>query len=98
MSTGGKVGFAAVFTDITRRGTLQEEASIHTVEMTAVCMSVGWLSVSNTCSAQFDLVLPTAVLSTFHGCLMYYSILVLFSHSLCHSEFLAPLMVWWYSI
>ena len=32
-STGRKVGFAAVFTDITRRGALPEEASIHTVEM-----------------------------------------------------------------
>ena len=35
-STGRKVGFAAVFTDITRRGTLPEEASIHTAEMTAM--------------------------------------------------------------
>ena len=33
-STGRKVGFAAVFTDITRRGSLPEEASIHTAEMT----------------------------------------------------------------
>ena len=35
-STGRKVGCAAVFTDITRRGTLPEEASIHTPEMTAM--------------------------------------------------------------
>ena len=35
-STGRKVGFAAVFTDTTRRGALPEEASIHTAEMTAI--------------------------------------------------------------
>ena len=35
-STGRKVGFAAVFADLTRRGTLPEGASIHTVEMTAI--------------------------------------------------------------
>ena len=35
-STGRKVGFAAVFTDITRRGAQPEEASIHTTEMTAI--------------------------------------------------------------
>ena len=35
-STGRKVGFAAVFTDITRRGSLPEEASIHKAEMTAI--------------------------------------------------------------
>ena len=29
-----KVGFAAVFADITRRGALPEEASIYTAEMT----------------------------------------------------------------
>ena len=32
-STGRKVCFAAVFTDITRRGSLPEEASIHTAEI-----------------------------------------------------------------
>ena len=35
-NTGKKVGFAAVFTDIIRRGVLLEEASIHTAEMTAI--------------------------------------------------------------
>ena len=35
-STGREVRFAAVFTDITRRGALPEEASIHTAEMTAI--------------------------------------------------------------
>ena len=29
-----KVGYAAIFTDSTRRGALPEEASIHTAEMT----------------------------------------------------------------
>ena len=33
---GMKVGYAAVFTDITRRGSLPEEASIHIAEMTAM--------------------------------------------------------------
>ena len=33
---GKKVGFASVFTDITRRGTLSEEATIHTAKMTEV--------------------------------------------------------------
>ena len=33
-NTGRKVGYAAVFTDSMRRGTLPEEASIHTAEMT----------------------------------------------------------------
>ena len=31
-----KVGLTAVFEDATRRGTLSEEASIHTAEMTAI--------------------------------------------------------------
>ena len=35
-STGRKVGFAAVVKDITRRGTLPEDASIHTDEITAI--------------------------------------------------------------
>ena len=35
-NTGRKVGFAAVFTNITRRGALLEEVSIHTAEMTAI--------------------------------------------------------------
>ena len=35
-STGRKVGFAVVFTDITRRGALPEETSIHTAEITAM--------------------------------------------------------------
>ena len=35
-SIGRKVGFAAVFADITRRGALPGEASIHTAEMTAI--------------------------------------------------------------
>ena len=35
-STGNKVSFAAVFADITRRGALPEESSIHTAEMTAM--------------------------------------------------------------
>ena len=34
-SIGNKVSSAAVFTDITKRGALPEEASIHTVEMMA---------------------------------------------------------------
>ena len=33
---GEKVGFAAVFTDITRRGALPENASIHTPKMNAI--------------------------------------------------------------
>ena len=33
---GKKVGFATVFIDITRRGSLTEEASLHTTEMTAI--------------------------------------------------------------
>ena len=33
---GKKVGLVAVFEDTTRRGTLPEEASIHTAEMTAI--------------------------------------------------------------
>ena len=35
-STGMKIGYAAVFTDTTKRGTLSEEASIHTAGMTAM--------------------------------------------------------------
>ena len=35
-STGRKVGFAAVFTDIIKGDTLPEEAYIHTAEMTAI--------------------------------------------------------------
>ena len=35
-NTGKKIGYAAVFTDTTRRGTLPGEASIHTAEMTAM--------------------------------------------------------------
>ena len=35
-STRRKVGFAAVFMDITRIGALPEEASIHTAEITAM--------------------------------------------------------------
>ena len=35
-STGSKVDFAAVFTDIIRRGALPEEASIHMTEMTTI--------------------------------------------------------------
>ena len=31
---GRKIGFAAVFTDITKRGALPEESSIHTAKMT----------------------------------------------------------------
>ena len=31
-----RVGFAALFTDITRKGTLPEEASAYTAEMTAI--------------------------------------------------------------
>ena len=31
-----KEGFAVVFTDITRKGAIPEEASIHTAEMTAI--------------------------------------------------------------
>ena len=30
------VGFAAIFTNITRRGALPKEASVHTTEMTAI--------------------------------------------------------------
>ena len=33
---GKRVCFAAVFTDITRKGVLSEEASIHTAEITAL--------------------------------------------------------------
>ena len=33
---GKKVGFAAVFTYITRRGALLEDASIHTTEMATI--------------------------------------------------------------
>ena len=33
---GKKVGFAAVFTDITRSGVFPEETGIHTVEMKAI--------------------------------------------------------------
>ena len=36
MKKGKKVGFAAVFTDITRRGALPEKVSIHTAEITAI--------------------------------------------------------------
>ena len=39
-SIGGKVGFAAVLTDITRIGFLSEESSIHTAEITAVKVSL----------------------------------------------------------
>ena len=35
-STGKKVGYAAIFTDTTRRGALLEEASIYTAEITAM--------------------------------------------------------------
>ena len=35
-SMGRKVGFAVVFTDITKRRTLPEEASIHTAKITAI--------------------------------------------------------------
>ena len=35
-STGRKIGFVAVFIDITRRRALTEEATIHTAEMTAM--------------------------------------------------------------
>ena len=35
-STGKKVDFEAVFVNITRRGMLPEEASIHTAEMTSI--------------------------------------------------------------
>ena len=35
-STGRKVDFASVLTDITRRGALPEEVSIHIAEMTAM--------------------------------------------------------------
>ena len=35
-STGSKMGFAAVFADITRRGAIPDEISIHTAEMTAM--------------------------------------------------------------
>ena len=36
MSQGAWEGFAAVFTDINRRGALSEEVSIHTAEMSAI--------------------------------------------------------------
>ena len=35
-SIGRKIGFAAVFADITRKGTLPEEPFIHTAEITLV--------------------------------------------------------------
>ena len=35
-SIGEKIGFSAVFADITRSETLPEEASIHKAEMTAI--------------------------------------------------------------
>ena len=35
-STRRKVGFAAVFMDIARKGVLPEEASIHTAKMTVI--------------------------------------------------------------
>ena len=35
-STGRKLGYAAVFTDTTRRGALPVEASIHTAEIIAM--------------------------------------------------------------
>ena len=35
-STERKVGYAAVFTDTTRRGAFPEESSTHTAEMTAI--------------------------------------------------------------
>ena len=35
-STGKKVDLAAVFADITRRGALPEETSIHTAEITTI--------------------------------------------------------------
>ena len=35
-STGRKVGFAAVFADITIRGALPKEVSIHTAEIKAI--------------------------------------------------------------
>ena len=38
--TGRKVGFAAIFEDITRRGTLPEEASIYTAQMTSIKIAV----------------------------------------------------------
>ena len=37
---GRKVGFAAVFTDITRRGALPKEASIQTAELTTITVSL----------------------------------------------------------
>ena len=46
-NTGRKVGFAAVFTDITKRGTLPEEASIHTAEMTAIETAMKEIRVRN---------------------------------------------------
>ena len=39
-SMGRKVGFAAAFTHIPRRGVLLEEAFIHTVETTAIKVSL----------------------------------------------------------
>ena len=39
-STGRKVGCAAILTDITRKGSLPEEASIHTTEMTILKIAV----------------------------------------------------------
>ena len=35
-----KVGFAAVFTDITSKGALSEDASTHTVKLTAIKLSL----------------------------------------------------------
>ena len=40
---GRKVGFAAVFTKITRRGSLPEETSIHIDEMTAIKVALKWV-------------------------------------------------------
>ena len=39
-SIGNKVGFAAAFTNITRRRTLPKDVSIHTAEMTAIKISL----------------------------------------------------------
>ena len=36
MNIGKKVGFAAVFIDMTRKGTLFEEAPIHLAKITAI--------------------------------------------------------------
>ena len=51
-----KVGYAAVFTDTTRRGTLPEEASIHTAEMTAMKEmkereDIGWVIYTDSLSS-----------------------------------------------